>query len=188
MGHMKQHGRPPPKPTKSLTSPTSPFTGFLDTDTTVPDPPPGDLSPVQPGDIYIQPYPHQLWGQPGVQQPIRVLLRPKQPGLGKIILPKKGPVVVRPWARPPMKVKPQAAWEAHDANIVDKCLRRLENLLTPIHNTCHQMMEMSERLYRQNINMAYTIGQCGLPPAHVEPPTPVNEETWKIAGLRSYNK
>ena len=176
---MKQHGRPPPKHTKSLTSPTSPFTVFPHTDTTVPDLPPGDLSPVQPGDSYIQPYPHQLWGHPGVQQPIRVLLRPEQPGLGQVILPKHVPVVVRPWGRPPMKVEPQAAWESQNANIVDKCLRRLENLLTPIHNTCHQMMEMNERLYRQNINMAYTIGQCGLPPAHVEPPTPVNEETWR---------
>ena len=166
MAHLKEHGVPPAKKEKS----PSPFSVF-------PEP------PSSPDDSYVQPGPHHLWGQPGVPQATRIkLLKPEGPGLGRVILPKfrsHVPVVVRPWNTPPINVPvqpPRAAVDLQTAEVVDNCLRRLENFFMPMHNALGRMMVVNDAMYRHNMQMADKMGQHGLGLPEEETPVDVPQD------------
>ena len=164
---MKQHGRPPAKKQKG----PGPFHVF-----------PQSEPPSSPDDI-ILPEPHHLWGHPGVPQPTRIkLLKPVQPVLGRVILPKfrsPVPVVVRPWNTPPINVPvqpPRAAMDLQTAEVVDNCLRRLENFFMPMHNALGRMMVVNDAMYRHNMQMADKMGQHGLGLPEEETPVDVPQD------------
>ena len=166
MGHMKQYGRPPAKQQKG------PFNVF-------PDVPAEDSS----ADDIIVPGPYHLWGSPGVPQPVRVkLLRPNQPGLGHVILPKnipkvspRAPVVVRPWNPPPTTVRPWTSpQDLHTAEVVDGCIRNLQNFFNPMYETLNRMVAVNENMYRDNRLMAYKMGQHNIVLPDLQ--TPVSQQ------------
>ena len=165
MAHMKKFGRPPAKndslgygPLKKQKT-QSPFSVF-------PDPP---EPPHTPDDNYVVPGIAQLWGTPGVAQPIRIkLVRPQEPALVTVIRPKQlshTPKVVPGWRRPPNNVSGpplRAPINLQTASVVDNCLIRLENLFSPMHSALNQMWVVNQAMYKHSLQMAYTMGQENL--------------------------